>query len=160
MRLLCKHMHIVQNHTLSLLIVSRSYWIALFVGSVWMARLDLWVTSDVSTVCNGAKTGQGEAVLVSILAFSLVFHTRIHENRHFRNQAGVALNPLVSLFGCLVARSARISVERHTHRPSIITLVAHARRGLIRSRCVPECRDTPTSHCVTSVHSCFWYSNL
>ena len=51
----------------------------------------------------------------------------------------MALNPLVSLFGRLVARSARISgtgqtdgrTDGRTDRPSTVTLVAHARRGLI-----------------------------
>ena len=33
------------------------------------------VTSHGFTVCKTAKTGQGEAVLISILAFSLLFHT-------------------------------------------------------------------------------------
>ena len=55
-------------------------------------------------------------------------------NRHFKNQASVALNPF---FGSLVVRSARISADRqtdtqtHTHRPSTVTLAAHARRGLM-----------------------------
>ena len=50
----------------------------------------------------------------------------------------MALNPLVSLFGRLVARSGRKRDNRQTdrrtdgrtYRPSTVTLAAHARRGL------------------------------
>ena len=46
----------------------------------------------------------------------------------------MALNPLVALFGRLVARSARIRgtgrMDGRTDRPSTVTLAAHARRGL------------------------------
>ena len=63
----------------------------------------------------------------------------LYENRYFKNQASVALNPLVSLFGCLVARSTRISgtgqtdgrTDGQNDRPSTVTLAAYARRGLI-----------------------------
>ena len=43
----------------------------------------------------------------------------------------MALNPLVSLFGRLIARSARIT-DKHTdiHTHTDVTLAAHARRGL------------------------------
>ena len=52
----------------------------------------------------------------------------------------MALNPLVSLFGRLVARSGRKcgnrqtdgQIDGQTYRPSTVTLAAHARRGLIR----------------------------
>ena len=52
----------------------------------------------------------------------------------------MALNPLVSLFGRLVARSGRKrgnrqtdrQTDRQTQRPSTVTLAAHARRGLTR----------------------------
>ena len=56
----------------------------------------------------------------------------------------MALNPLVSLFGRLVARSGRKrgnrqndgqtdrQTDRQTYRPSTVTLGAHARRGLMR----------------------------
>ena len=54
----------------------------------------------------------------------------------------MALNPLVSLFGRLVARSGRKrgnrqndgQTDRQTYRPSTVTLAAHARRGLITVR--------------------------
>ena len=60
-----------------------------------------------------------------------------YENPYFKNQASVALNPLVSLFGRFVARSARISgtgqTDGRTDRQNDrLTLAAHARRGLIR----------------------------
>ena len=50
----------------------------------------------------------------------------------------MALNPLVSLFGCLVARSGRVMVtdRRMEDRPSTITLAAHARRGLTMNNCM------------------------
>ena len=53
-------------------------------------------------------------MLISILACSLGFHaitlerSTFTKNRYFKNQDSVALNPLVSLFGHLVARSGRI----------------------------------------------------
>ena len=72
-----------------------------------------------------------------------------YENRYFKNQASVALNPLVSLFGRFVARSARISgtgqtdgrTDRQNDRPSTVTLAAHARRGLttLLNRCTCTC---------------------
>ena len=54
-----------------------------------------------------------------VLAKSLVY---------FR--ALVVLQLLVSLISCVVACSARIETDRQTHRPSTVTLAAHARRGL------------------------------
>ena len=83
-------------------------------------------------------------MLISILACSLGFHAITFERstfRYFKNQASVALNPLVSLFGRLVARSARISgtgqtdgrTDGKTDRPSTVTLAAHARRGSMLS---------------------------
>ena len=57
------------------------------------------------------------------------------QNRHFSYRALVALKLLVSLLCRFVACSARIVVDRQTdrqtHRPSTVTLAAHARRGLI-----------------------------
>ena len=62
-----------------------------------------------------------------------------YENRHFKNEACVALNQLVSLFYLFVARGGRKRGNRRTDRqtdgqtdkPSTVTLAAHARRGLI-----------------------------
>ena len=84
-------------------------------------------------------------MLISILACSLGFHAitfecSTYENHHLKNQASVVLNPLVSLFGRLVARSGRKHGNRQTDRqtdkrndrPSTVTLAAHARRGLTR----------------------------
>ena len=59
-------------------------------------------------------------MLISILACSLGFHVITFERSTstqiaiFKNQASVALNPLVSLFGCLVARSGRKCGNRQT----------------------------------------------
>ena len=65
-----------------------------------------------------------------------MFHAITFEGSGFTKieiQASAALNPLVSLFGCLVARNVRISADTYTHmhRPSIVTLAVHARRGLM-----------------------------
>ena len=80
----CNHMRTVQTAH-SQIIISCSYWIAVFVGSIFDSQLDLWVNSDASTVCKAAKTGRGEVVLISTLGFSLLFHTITFErtNRCF-----------------------------------------------------------------------------
>ena len=80
-------------------------------------------------------------MLIGILACCLGFHAitlwtqYFHENSHFKNQASVTLNSLVSLFGHLDARSARISGDKRTDgrndRLSTVTLSAHALWGLI-----------------------------
>ena len=85
-------------------------------------------------------------MLISILACSLGFHAITFERSTFTkmaiflNQASVALNPLLSLFGRFVARSGRKrgnrqtdgQTDRQTYRPSTVTLAAYTRRGLIR----------------------------
>ena len=55
-----------------------------------------------------------------------------YENRHFTNEACVALNQLVSLFYLFVALGGRKRGNRRTEtdKPSTVTLAAHARRGL------------------------------
>ena len=59
-------------------------------------------------------------MLISILACSLGFHVITFERSTFtkitifKNQASVVLNPLVSLFGRLVVRSARKRGNRQT----------------------------------------------
>ena len=64
-------------------------------------------------------------------------------------QARVVLNPLVSLMGRREPCSARIAADRETdghtetHRPSTVTLAAHARRGLMKSanrQCITHAR--------------------
>ena len=60
--------------------------------------------------------------------YAIVFErSRINENSRFLNTS-VAMNWLALLFGHLVARSVRVSGNRHTHthRPSTVTLAAHA----------------------------------
>ena len=64
-----------------------------------------------------------------------------NENRLFLNQASVAMNLLLSLFGPFLARGGRKCGNRqtdrrtdgwtdgHTYEPSTVTLAAHARRG-------------------------------
>ena len=60
------------------------------------------------------------------------------ENRHFKFQVFIVLKTLVSLIGRLQPCSARIAAyrqtDKHTHRPSTVTIGAHARRGLKSSR--------------------------
>ena len=56
-------------------------------------------------------------MLISILACSLGFHTITFEcstSTMYANQASAAMNPLVSFFGCLVARSGRKRGNRQT----------------------------------------------
>ena len=66
-----------------------------------------------------AESGRGKPCSFSILACSLGFQAIPFErstNRHFKNQASAVwpLNPLVSLFGRLVARSGRKRGNRQT----------------------------------------------
>ena len=50
-------------------------------------------------------------------------------------QAHIVLKPLVSLITHLIASSARISVDTQTHKPTTVTLAAHAHRRLRICRC-------------------------
>ena len=75
-------------------------------------------------------------MLICILALSLVFtpylsNTVVSAKSPHNFHALVALKLLVSLISRLVACSERIVVDRQTHRPTTVTLAAHARRGLI-----------------------------
>ena len=64
--------------------------------------------------------GQGKPVLICILACSLAFGAITLEHRSYmkiafyKNEASVAMNPLLSLFCCLVARSRRKRGKRQT----------------------------------------------
>ena len=75
-----------------------------------------------------------------------------------KNETSVAMNPLVSLFCCVVARSRRKrgnrQTDRHTYKPSTVTLDAHARQGL-KTKCLVRsamCGSEPLvpSKCTTS----------
>ena len=65
-----------------------------------------------------------------------------------------SLQLLVSLISCVVACSARIETDRQTHRPSTVTLAAHARRGLMKCKPSAPCQgravylhlDQPEDH--------------
>ena len=80
-------------------------------------------------------------MLILHIGFLASFHAISPERSGFSKiatlvfQALVALKLLVSLMSRLVARSARIVVDRQTdkqtHRTTTVTLAAHARRGLI-----------------------------
>ena len=85
-----------------------------------------------------AEFGRGRPCsLAELLACSLGFHTITFE-RSTSTQIGIfytklALNPLVSRFGHLVARSGRKRSNRQTdrrteYRPSTVTLAAHVPR--------------------------------
>ena len=87
-----------------------------------------------------AKPGRGKPVLIMHIGFFASFHAISLERSRFSKiatffRALVALKLLVSLISCLVVCSARIVVDtqtnRQTHRPSTVTLAAHAHRGLI-----------------------------
>ena len=62
--------------------------------------------------------GSGRAYLVGFHTITLDFY----ENRHFENEASVALNPLVSIFGRFVARGGRKRCNRDTpaHRDQVL----------------------------------------
>ena len=62
------------------------------------------------------------------IGFLLIF-SRSLEHSLFRKGLLLVINLLVSLIGCVVASSVRIATEKQTdtHRPSTVTLAAHAR---------------------------------
>ena len=76
------------------------------------------------TLCASKASGprRGKPVLICILACSLGFHAITSECgtstkiRHFKNEASVALNRLVSLFYLFVARGGRKRGNRRTDR--------------------------------------------
>ena len=84
-----------------------------------------------------AKPGRGKPVLIMHIGFFTCFSRHISRTQSFQQNchiiflALVALKLLVSLISRLVACSVRIVVDRQTHRPSTVTLAAHACRGLI-----------------------------
>ena len=74
------------------------------------------------------------------------------------------MNPLVSLFCCLVARSHRKRGNRqtdgrtdgHTYKPSTITLAAHARRGLIIANSTSMLCEKIEEFTATELKAIFW----
>ena len=68
------------------------------------------------------------------------------QNRHISFRALVALEPLVSLMSRIGPCRARINGDRQTHKPSTVTLAAHARRGLTR-----KTTDTQDSLCTKGI---------
>ena len=77
-------------------------------------------------------------MLIMNICFLACFHAISLERSHFSKIATllnflalVALKLLVSLISRLVVCSARIVVDRQTHKTTTVTLAAHARRGLI-----------------------------
>ena len=88
-----------------------------------------------------AKPGRGASAHYAYWLFRLfsrhISRTQLfQQNHHISFLALVALKLMVSLISRLVSCSARIVVDRQTdrqtHRPSTVTLTAHARRGLMR----------------------------
>ena len=86
-------------------------------------------------------TDREEQVTVSpmwlgILAFSLVFTAYLSnavvsgKSPFYFSSSCVVLKPLLSLIGCLVACSVRISVDTHADQNNYCNLAAHACRGL------------------------------
>ena len=78
-----------------------------------------------------AKTTTRPRVSANCPAHNYQFtHAQFAEGLHFSAfQVGVVLKQLVSLMGHLLACSARISANTHTHKPSTVTLAVHASRG-------------------------------
>ena len=116
--------------------------------SGFRAQLDL-DTNPLSDVirprcAERAKPGRGKPVLIMHIGFSACLSRHIsrtqsfQQNRHINFLALVALKLLVSLISRPVTCSPRIVVDTHTdrqtHRPSTVTLAAHARRGLMKSK--------------------------
>ena len=86
------------------------------------------------------------SLCIKLLAFSLVSRhisrtQSFQQNRHIEFLTLVALKLLVSLISRLVACSARIVVDKQTHRETdrqtyrttTVILAAHARRGLMNT---------------------------
>ena len=69
------------------------------------------VTSCAFKIHRPSGGSRGKPVLICILVCSLTY-----ENRLYKNGASVVMNPLVSLFCCLVARSRRKRGNRQTDR--------------------------------------------
>ena len=96
--------------------------------------LDTYPLSDLirPRCAERAKPGRGKPVLIMHIGFFACFSRHIYrtfqQNRHIIFLALVALKLLVLLINHPVACSPRIVVD--THRPSTVTLAAHARRGL------------------------------
>ena len=91
-----------------------------------------------------AKPGRGKPVLIMHIGFFASFHAisqTFQQNRHISFLALVALKLLVSLISRLVACSARIVVDRQTHRTTTVTLAAHARQGLISGHNIRQLYD-------------------
>ena len=77
------------------------------------------VTSCAFMTHRASRPSRSKPVLICILACSLAFRAitfELYENGLFKNEASVAMNPLVSLFCCLVARSRRkpVVTDRQT----------------------------------------------
>ena len=101
-----------------------------------------------------AKPGRGKPVLIMHIGFFACFHAISLERSRFSIIAtlvALKLKLLVSLMSRLVACSARIVVDRQTHRTTTVTLAAHARRGLIKGEGI-----TQTPHCL--MHMCHTYT--
>ena len=128
-------------------IVSYSYWIALLVGSFcfWMQPLThfgLWVTS-----------GRGEAVLIRILIFSLLFHTITFERMkitHFK------IKPVKrwTCWRCFLAVLLRVVTENvvtqsHTHTYTYTYTHTHTQTKYCNPRytCAPRVNHS-TNRCI------------
>ena len=80
--------------------------------------------------------GLGQVALLATLPVSRARTQPFQENRHFNFRVLVTLKLTMAFISRVVSCSARIVLDRQTHtpthRPSIVTLAAHERRGLIR----------------------------
>ena len=91
-------------------------------------RIRVRVTESYTENCTCDKMADLTAVSSNYLTKHL---SRIHL---FYFATHVTLKSLVFLVGRVIARDVRLELtdrQTHTHRPSTVTLAAHARRGLI-----------------------------
>ena len=74
-------------------------------------------------------------ILASSLCFTHFLTQHFYKKCHFKNKASMALNPLVTLIGRLLARSGRKRGNRQTDgrndKTTTVTLAVHAHRGLM-----------------------------
>ena len=95
------------------------------------------------------RVGQGKPLLNYHIGFLACFHAispECNQKSPFIFHTPIVLKPLVSLLGRLVACSARRAIDRYTytHRPSAVTLAAHACR-VIKLESLNFCSRQETS---------------
>ena len=109
--------------------------------------MPFFVTSWAPKVHRASGSGRGKPSAHGLFSRHIISRTQsFQQNRPFNFQARVVLKPLVSLLGRLVACSARISVDTHTH-----THAATNRQTNFRNPCCA---------CAPRVIIVLWIANL